>query len=504
MLSETGNYPNRSSLHSGTVSDADVPLAKTGLAETGETAVRVRNLSKCYQIYDKPHDRLKQSLYPRLSRLFGKEARRYHREHWALKDISFEVKQGETFGIIGRNGSGKSTLLQIIAGTLAESSGSLEVFGRVAALLELGSGFNPEFSGSENVHLNGRILGLSPQEIESRYDRIVEFAEIGEYIDQPVKTYSSGMFLRLAFAVQAHIDASIVIIDEALAVGDVFFRQKCYARLEQLRKSGAAILLVSHSMPDIEQYCNRTLLLDSGMQRFIGPATEATKHYYLIQQIGGKKKGSKLFTANHSSDKKVDKIDIIRPPVEAFFDISEKAQVNHRRAVCTGVALCNLDGLPCQSFKQGDSAIFYYEFELNDRIGVPICGTVISNDRGIIVFGKNSLQYDDADPKAVRDRSKVICQHELKLDLAFGEYVFEIGLASLPLETWEKRKNISYMELSSLAVRLCQIPNVGFFSIGPRTVNGVPVLHHHGIANLPGKMKIVSCESSDFFRADIL
>ncbi|OSJ19314.1 ABC transporter ATP-binding protein, partial [Bradyrhizobium canariense] len=162
------------------------------------------------------------------------EAPVYHREFWALKGISFEVRPGETLGIIGRNGSGKSTLLQIIAGTLSPTAGEVRVTGRVAALLELGSGFNPEFSGRENVLLNARILGLNREEIEARYDQIVAFADIGDFIEQPVKTYSSGMFVRLAFAVQAHIDASIVIIDEALAVGDVFFRQKCYARLEEI------------------------------------------------------------------------------------------------------------------------------------------------------------------------------------------------------------------------------------------------------------------------------
>ena len=177
---------------------------------SSETVIQVNNLSKCYEIYEKPQDRLLQMLF--------RGRRQYYKEFWALRDVSFEVKQGETFGIIGRNGSGKSTLLQILAGTLAQTSGEALVKGRVAALLELGSGFNPEFTGRENVYLNGSVLGLTQQEIDDRYDQILEFADIGEFIDQPVKTYSSGMFVRLAFAVQAHIDANIIIIDEALAV----------------------------------------------------------------------------------------------------------------------------------------------------------------------------------------------------------------------------------------------------------------------------------------------
>jgi lipopolysaccharide transport system ATP-binding protein len=432
--------------------------------------VRVRNLSKNYQIYERPRDRLKQSLYPRLQRLIGKPAKQYHREFWALKDVSFKVRRGETFGIIGRNGSGKSTLLQILAGTLAQTSGEVNVNGRVAALLELGSGFNPEFTGRENVFLNGRILGLSQNEIEVRYDQIVEFADIGEFIDQPVKTYSSGMFVRLAFAVQAHIDASIVLIDEALAVGDVFFRQKCYARLEQLRKSGAAVLLVSHSMPDIEQYCER-------VPRFIGSASVAAKHYYLLHQA------TISNSVSHSCDLANQPLaiqpnpTIRRPSFKAFIDLSKKSQINNGKALCAAVALTNEWGKPCNVFQQGDAAVFHYEFDIKADISTPICGVVITNDRGIIVHGKNSWQYDDEVPLQVESGKKLVCQQQVKLDLAPGDYTFEVGLAS-----------ISHEVFSTIHERLCHMPNVGYFSIGLASIDGVAVLTHHGIANLPGKI----------------
>lgn len=192
---------------------------------SSDVAISVQNLSKCYRIYDRPQDRFNEMIVPCLQKAIGMKPHHYGREFWALKDVFFEVKKGETFGIIGKNGSGKSTLLQLIAGILEPTSGDLNVNGRIAALLELGSGFNPEFSGKENVFLNAGILGLTQEETESRYQKIIEFADIGEFIDQPVKTYSSGMMVRLAFAVQASVDASIVIIDEALAVGDIFFRQ---------------------------------------------------------------------------------------------------------------------------------------------------------------------------------------------------------------------------------------------------------------------------------------
>src|SRR4051794_7034662 len=189
-----------------------------GENKTPEIAIRVRNLSKCYHIYARPEDRLKQALFPRMQRLFGRRPTQYAREFWALNDVSFEVKKGETVGVIGRNGSGKSTLLQLICGTLAPTTGSIEIEGRVAALLELGSGFNPEFTGRENVYVNAAVFGLTKDEIDGRFGSIADFADIGDFIDQPVKKYSSGMLMRLAFAVVAHVNADILIVDEALSV----------------------------------------------------------------------------------------------------------------------------------------------------------------------------------------------------------------------------------------------------------------------------------------------
>jgi lipopolysaccharide transport system ATP-binding protein len=229
-----------------------------------DIAIQVKNLSKCYQIYDTPRDRLKQFVVPRLQGLAGQAPRQYFREFWALQDVSFEVKKGETVGIIGRNGSGKSTLLQIICGTLNPTSGSVETRGRIAALLELGSGFNPEFTGRDNVYMNAAVLGLSREEVDARLDEIIAFADIGEFIDQPVKTYSSGMVVRLAFAVAINVDPEILIVDEALSVGDELFQRKCFSRIEAIRSNGATILFVSHSGGQIVELCDRAMLMDSG------------------------------------------------------------------------------------------------------------------------------------------------------------------------------------------------------------------------------------------------
>lgn len=246
---------------------------------SSDIVIQVKNLSKCYHIYSRPQDRLKQSVMPRLQQLVGRAPSRYFREFWALRDVSFEVNKGETVGIIGRNGSGKSTLLQLICGTLTPTYGTVTTQGRVAALLELGSGFNPEFSGRENVYLNGTILGLSKEEIDSRFDNIAGFADIGEFIEQPVKMYSSGMVVRLAFAVQAMVDPDILIVDEALAVGDEKFQRKCFARLDELKSRGTSILFVSHSGSQIVELCERALLLERGIRLMYTQPMQAVRAY---------------------------------------------------------------------------------------------------------------------------------------------------------------------------------------------------------------------------------
>ncbi len=238
---------------------------------SSEVAIAVDGLSKCYQIYANPADRLKQMLF--------RGRRQYFREFWALHDVSFTVARGESVGIVGRNGSGKSTLLQLICGTLNPTSGSVRAQGRIAALLELGSGFNPEFTGRENVFLNGTILGLAHEQIAARYDEIAAFAEIGDFIDQPVKTYSSGMYVRLAFAVQVCLDPEILIVDEALAVGDAYFVHRCFHRIRALKAQGTTILFVSHDTGSVKDLCDRALWIDAGRLAMIGRPEEVTTRY---------------------------------------------------------------------------------------------------------------------------------------------------------------------------------------------------------------------------------
>lgn len=236
-----------------------------------DIAISVRNLTKRYRLFGHPGDRVKQFLS------FG--LKQYHRKFSALEDISFDIKKGETVGIIGRNGSGKSTLLQLVCGILKPSSGSVQVNGRIAALLELGAGFNPEFTGRENVYFQGALMGFDKAQMDARFEDIAAFADIGEFIDQPVRTYSSGMFVRLAFAVATHADPEILVIDEALAVGDASFQKRCYARIQQMQARGLTLMLVSHDNELILRLTDRALLIDKGKQQYWGSAREAISNY---------------------------------------------------------------------------------------------------------------------------------------------------------------------------------------------------------------------------------
>jgi lipopolysaccharide transport system ATP-binding protein len=278
-------------------------------SDSSEYAIEVTGLGKCYQIYEKPRDRLKQMLM--------RGRRQYYKEFWALKDVSFKIKKGQTIGIVGRNGSGKSTLLQLICGTLNPTAGQIKVSGRIAALLELGAGFNGEFTGKENVYMNARILGLNDLEIDSRFEDIVAFADIGEYIDQPVKTYSSGMYVRLAFAVIAHVDAKILIIDEALAVGDALFTQKCMRFLRTFQQTGT-ILFVSHDIGSVLSLCQRAFWLDKGRLSLQGSSKEIAEAY-IENTYGSTKAPEPLSNPDLTQDERP--TEVISATQSGFYDM---------------------------------------------------------------------------------------------------------------------------------------------------------------------------------------
>lgn len=273
------------------------------------TVIEIKNLTKTYKLYNTPSDRVKEAFHP-----FRKK---FHRIFSALNDVSFDVKRGETLGIVGRNGSGKSTLLQILCGILNPTDGLIEVNGRISALLELGAGFNPEFTGRENVFINGAILGLTNKEIQERFDDIADFADIGDFVDQPVKTYSSGMYVRLAFSVAIHVNADILIVDEALAVGDEIFQRKCFSRIQQLQKEETTILFVSHSASQIVELCNRAILLDQGELLLMGTPKSVVSEYHKL-----------IFSEE-------DKIDSLRETIRALNAKELREQENYNKLKIT-------------------------------------------------------------------------------------------------------------------------------------------------------------------------
>lgn len=460
------------------------PNSRTeAVAIAGDTAVRVEGLGKCYHLYDSPFDQIRHALLP-----FGNKL---PKEFWALRNISFEINRGETFGVVGRNGSGKSTLLQLIAGTLMPSEGSVSVNGRIAALLELGSGFNPSFTGLENIYLNGAILGLGRAEIETRLDDILSFADIGDFIHQQVKTYSSGMFVRLAFAVQICLEPDIMIVDEALAVGDIFFRQKCYARLQELREQGCSIMLVSHATTEVEQFCERALLLDHGTARFIGNASEAIKRYYLMQNHSAKfdiPVEHDVFFEDSGPLQGASKNSFFWPADEEFLAVDAESQVNNGLARCTRFAVCDNTGKTKRAFEQGEECFFYYELEAITHIGVPLAGVLLRDDRGTVVHGKGLLEYDAECVKELKAGQIIRYCQRISLKLRPCEYTFELGFSTVNPIFFPNKGRRTYQDLANNVVVINIVPNAGVFSVRLRNDFHGSQLTHHGVADLPGSI----------------
>lgn len=382
---------------------------------SSEVVIRVQGLSKHYQVYETPRDRLKQFMLPRLQGLTRRPQQQYFHEFKALDNVSFEVRRGETVGIIGRNGSGKSTLLQVLCGTLAPTSGSVETHGRIAALLELGSGFNPEFTGRENVYLYASVLGLSRQTIAERFAGIEEFADIGEFINQPVKTYSSGMVVRLAFAVIAHVDADILVIDEALAVGDAFFVQKCMRFLRRFMENGT-ILFVSHDTSAVVNLCHHAIWLANGKVRYQGPSKEASERYLAAlfetdtpadaepaaatPAPPSPRPRGVVAAANAGAerDMRQDWINAssLRNDIEVFSFSPDAAQFGQRGASIASVLLRDDAGNRLNWVVGGEMVTLEVQCEAHVALNGPIVGFYLKDRLGQNLFGDNTyLLYAD-------------------------------------------------------------------------------------------------------------
>jgi len=412
------------------------------MSSNDNVAIRISNLSKCYHIYNKPQDRLKQSILPRIHRLFGRQGKQYYREFWALKDVSFEIQKGETVGIIGRNGSGKSTLLQMICGTLTPTSGSIQTNGRIAALLELGSGFNPEFTGRENVYMNASVLGLSNAEIDARFDDIAAFAEIGDFIEQPVKTYSSGMMVRLAFAVIAHVEADILVIDEALAVGDAFFTQKCMRFLRRFMETGT-VLFVSHDTGAVVNLCNKGVLLNHGEIVEIGTPKEISEHYLATlyessQEVEGIQPNNGGISVQQTQasieyrDMRQELISAstLRNDIEIFrFDLNT-AGFGTGDAKIVSVKLLDQSGVPLSWVVGGEEVILDIRCLANKDLLRPIVGFQFKDRLGQWVFADNTYLAYQHNPQSVQQGCELVAKFEFRLPvLPTGDYCFAVSLA---------------------------------------------------------------------------
>lgn len=351
-------------------------------------AIDVSGVGKCYPLYARPEDRLKQALLPRMQRMTGRKPACYFRESWALRDVGFSVARGETVGVIGRNGSGKSTLLQIVCGTLTPTCGRVLVDGRIGALLELGSGFNPEFTGRENVFMSGSILGMSPSELEERYPSIVEFADIGEFIDQPVKTYSSGMYVRLAFAVIAHASADILVVDEALAVGDVFFAQKCMRFLREFQKTGT-VLFVSHDASAVINLCDRAIWLDKGRIVMDGPAREVCEAYHASTYGVSPPVIRKSPKPDAGAPAEVSRVDASN--FQAFAFDPDRAGFGDGGARIDDVWIEDAQGRRVSHFEGGEPVTLRVSVTALRDLAHPIVGFFVKDRLGQQLFGRNTF-----------------------------------------------------------------------------------------------------------------
>ena len=429
-------------LHAGSrSSDSEPPATAT---PDGALLV-VEGLSKRYEIYERPQDRLKQFLVPRLQRLLPAAVQRsppFYKEFWALKDVSLNVQRGEALGILGRNGAGKSTLLQIIAGTLSPTVGAVTSHGKIAALLELGSGFSPDFTGSENVRLNAALLGLSASEIDEKFDAIAAFADIGDFIDQPVKTYSSGMMLRLAFAVQTAIEPALLIVDEALAVGDARFQKKCFTRLQKLLARGTAILLVTHDTGAIVQFCSSALILDGGRVVARGePAVIARRYHELL--FAGSQDNSEPIAAiapvqdaakGQSSNGSVAALTYPNPEPASARSVDQEqgadreVRYGSKDAEIVEIGIRDDSGLRKRLLETHRVYEFYYKVRFNIHIRGPLgYGFIIANRRGVEVFGTKAGLYGKSLPPG--DAGSIFeCRLRAAVPLITGTYFLTVAV----------------------------------------------------------------------------
>ncbi len=420
-----------------------------------KVAIQVKGLEKAYKLYDKPSDRLKEALG------FGRKKR--YKEHYALKGVDMTIYQGETVGIIGTNGSGKSTILKIITGVLNPTGGSVHVNGRISALLELGAGFNMEYNGIENIYLNGTMIGFSKKEIDAKMDDILNFADIGDYVHQPVKTYSSGMFVRLAFAVAINIEPEILIVDEALSVGDVFFQAKCYHKFEEFKEMGKTIVFVSHDLSSISKYCDRVVLLNQGVKLGEGSPKEmidAYKQVLVGQYVPAADDHSLL------SDKEITAAAAAAAGTVKGEVNPELLEYGTKDAMITGYKITDDMGRETSALLKGKECTITMQVHFEHDIEAPIFAFTIKNIKGVEITGTNTM-VEKAFLSPVRAGSDMEITFTQKIDLQGGEYLLSFGVTGFEKEEFQVYHRL--YDVMNMTV-ISDKDTVGYYDMNSRVV----------------------------------
>ena len=381
-------------------------------------AIEVNNLTKIYQLYNSPRDRLRE--------IISLNGKRFHHEFYALNDVSLNVEKGQTIGIIGQNGSGKSTLLKIICDVLQPTSGAFRANGRIAALLELGAGFNPEFTGRQNVYMNGALMGFNREEMEQRFPDIEAFAEIGEFIDQPVKSYSSGMYVRLAFAAAINIDPEILIVDEALAVGDVLFQSRCFAKFQEFKEKGITIIFVTHDLGLVTTHCQRVLLLDQGKLVAEGLPKPVVDEYNRLLVL---RNGTTLTPETEKNEQSISQQVAPTKEVEwqGLFRVNpNEIRYGTKRAEILEAGIFTPDHEPIQILQRNQEYLIKVKVRHNDNMPAAIAAFTIKDPRGTILCGTNTL-YQDVEIGHLEKGEVILVTFRQKIKINPGEYLLSVG-----------------------------------------------------------------------------
>ena len=420
-----------------------------------KVAIQVKGLEKAYKLYDKPSDRLKEALG------FGRKKR--YKEHYALKGVDMTIYQGETVGIIGTNGSGKSTILKIITGVLNPTGGSVHVNGRISALLELGAGFNMEYNGIENIYLNGTMIGFSKKEIDAKMDDILNFADIGDYVHQPVKTYSSGMFVRLAFAVAINIEPEILIVDEALSVGDVFFQAKCYHKFEEFKEMGKTIVFVSHDLSSISKYCDRVVLLNQGVKLGEGSPKEMIDAYkqVLVGQYVPAADDHRLLSDKEITAAAAAAAGTVKGEVNP-----ELLEYGTKDAMITGYKITDDMGRETSALLKGKECTITMQVHFEHDIEAPIFAFTIKNIKGVEITGTNTM-VEKAFLSPVRAGSDMEIAFTQKIDLQGGEYLLSFGVTGFEKEEFQVYHRL--YDVINMTV-ISDKDTVGYYDMNSRVV----------------------------------